>query len=710
MQQIITEVGKDVGDFIKDFTIHYIRELVNSKLQDAMNNAVDKVMPSAFKDQGYHDDDDGVDEKSADQKSDDPPIAAGVALIGHRMGYGPDRAYHRYYDFAVWCVKPTDSVIAKVVRRHKPILDWSSSLKKVIADAPVVEFPTKKFFGKNPEYYRNRFITMRTYFKTMSPVQIVSISDYFLTEWNLKYDKNREASRVIFFAALQSTCEDGQVNWNEARWRAQTLGLDMDEVEMLKVVAVEKVGEAATQKIRDQVYALGYVPGPVKGKFISSAEAKLAGIISATVENGWRAAQDTFNKIADELNAALDKAMDPLQQLIDKILDPVGKLVKEKFDKLDNKLDADDGLDREIKATRFPPLAAALQAFEGGKAMDIIPNLIKSIDQMFEAHRYVGYLRYNLGDPEIGQYVPYLDQIQDNHYRLTIALTDIAYVTSRAGVNAFEPLLKYVDKVAENGYDEKTHQKEIQDHVREGGRRLAIDFFSLPETIDRACWYCGSTTTATVTKVAETTTWGLADLLGSVAVNWKPTSKEDAKPKFIEAFKEPLNAFISDRVKTFVTAVRKSTANIIAQQLFSVIGNGIDSITNTINDLCKALPNPIGDNLKAGDMVKYLLIKMANNCVTIGVKMLAKKTETTMYSDDGVAEVIDEWEVNRLRWRPRIRNYDEDSAEEEADPNAKKADANANKTETTDANKSDNANANTATTTDTTTDTTTTTN
>jgi len=282
-------------------------------------------------------------------------------------------------------------------------------------------------------------------------------------------------------------------------------------------------------------------------------------------------------------------------------------------------------LDREIKATRFPPLAAALQAFEGGKAMDIIPNLIKSIDQMFEAHRYVGYLRYNLGDPEIGQYVPYLDQIQDNHYRLTIALTDIAYVTSRAGVNAFEPLLKYVDKVAENGYDEKTHQKEIQDHVREGGRRLAIDFFSLPETIDRACWYCGSTTTATVTKVAETTTWGLADLLGSVAVNWKPTSKEDAKPKFIEAFKEPLNAFISDRVKTFVTAVRKSTANIIAQQLFSVIGNGIDSITNTINDLCKALPNPIGDNLKAGDMVKYLLIKMANNCVTIGVKMLAKK-------------------------------------------------------------------------------------
>jgi len=688
MQQIITDVGKDVGEFIKDFTVHYIRELVNSKLQNAMNDAVDKVMPSAFQNQGDNNDDDGVDEKSADQKSDDAPIAAGVALIGHRVGYGPDRAWHRYYDFAVWCVKPTDSVIAKVVRRHKPILDWAANLKKIIPEAPEVEFPKKKLFGKNPEYYTNRYVMMRNYFRAINPVQFVTTNDYFLTEWNLKYDKTREDSRQIFFAALQSTCEDGQVNWNEARWRAQILGLDMDEVEMLKVVAVEKVGEAATQKIRDQVYAQGYVPGPVKGKFISSAESKLAGIISSTVENGWRAAQDNFNKIADELSAALDKAMDPIQQLINKVLDPVSKLVKEKFDKMDSKLDADDGLDREVTASRFPPLAAAMQAFEGGKAMDVVSNLIASIDKMSEAHHYVGYLRYNLGDPEMGQYIPYLDEIQDNHYRISIALTDVAYVMARAGVNAFEPLLKYVDKVAENGFDEKTHTKEIQDQVREGGRRLAIDFFSIPQTIDRACWYCGSTTTGTVTKVAETTTWALADLLGTVATNWKPTSKEDAKPKFIEALKEPLNQFISDRVKLFVTAVRKSTANIIAEQLFSVIGNAIDEIANGLNDLVKALPSPIGDNLKPGNMVKYLVIKMANNCVTIGVKMLAKKTEAIMYSDDGVAESIDEYQVNRLRWRPRIRNYDDENTAEEAENNTKKAD-DANKTENADANKTD---------------------
>jgi len=314
---------------------------------------------------------------------------------------------------------------------------------------------------------------------------------------------------------------------------------------------------------------------------------------------------------------------------------------------------------------------------------------------MYEAHHYVGYLRYNLGDPEIGQYIPYLDQIQDNHYRLTIALTDIAYVMSRAGVNAFEPLLRYVDKVAETGFDEKTHTKEIQDHVREGGRRLAIDYFSIPQTVDRACWYCGSTTTATVTKAAETTTWALADLLGTVATKWKPSSKEDAKPKFLEALKEPLDQFISDRVKVFVTAVRKSTANIIAQQLFSIIGGPIDEIANGLNDLVKALPSPLSDNLKPGNVVKHLFIKMANNCVTIGVKMLAKKTETIMYSEDGVAEVIDEYQVNRLRWRPRIRNYDDDNVEEEADANAKKAADDAAKTDANnnDANKSETVNA-----------------
>jgi len=189
--------------------------------------------------------------------------------------------------------------------------------------------------------------------------------------------------------------------------------------------------------------------------------------------------------------------------------------------------------------------------------------------------------------------------------------------------------------------------------------------------VDRACWYCGSITTNTVMRVGETTTWGIADLLGSVAINWKPTSKEDAKAKFIEVLKGPLDIFLSNRVKTFVSAVRRSTSNIIARQLFSVIGTAIDEIANTLNDLVKVLPPPICDNIKPGDMVKNLLEKMATNCVTIGVKMLAAKTEAIMYSQDGTCEVLDEYQVNRLRWAPRIRNYDDDNVQPESDAGKK---------------------------------------
>lgn len=248
-----------------------------------------------------------------------------------------------------------------------------------------------------------------------------------------------------------------------------------------------------------------------------------------------------------------------------------------------------------------------------------------------------------------------------------------------------------MDKVSENGVDEKSHEKEIQDAVREGGRRLAIDFFSLPQTVSRACWYCGRTTEKTVLKVAETTTWALADLLGSTASAWKPTSKDDAKTKFVEALKGPLDAFISDRVKTFVSAVRKSTSNIIARQLLSVVGDAIDKIADTLNDLVKVLPPPLCDNLKPGDFVKYMLEKMANNCVTIGVKLLAKKTEAIMYSQDGVAQPLDRWEVERYRWAPRIRNYDDDNVEPEGDNTKKDANATADQAATT----TDNANTST---------------
>jgi len=210
--------------------------------------------------------------------------------------------------------------------------------------------------------------------------------------------------------------------------------------------------------------------------------------------------------------------------------------------------------------------------------------------------------------------------------------------------------------------------------------RLAIDYFSLPQTVDRACWYCGTTSTKTVMKVAETTTWALADLLGSTVDAWKPTSKDDAKSKLIEAIKEPLNGFISDRVKTFVSAVRLSTANLVGQMLVSIIGSGIDAIADTLNDLCKVIPSPIGDNLKAGDLVKYMIQKMANNLVTLGVKFIAKRTEAIMYAENGVADPVDENLVWRLRWPPRIRDYNDDNIQPEGDA-SKKTDDNKEKTD-----------------------------
>jgi len=133
-----------------------------------------------------------------------------------------------------------------------------------------------------------------------------------------------------------------------------------------------------------------------------------------------------------------------------------------------------------------------------------------------------------------------------------------------------------------------------------------------------------------------------------------------------------LDGFISDRVKAFVSAVRISTANLVGQQLSSIIGSGIDEIANTLNDLCSSIPAPIGDKIKPGNIVKYLIEKMANNLVTLGVKLIAKRTESIMYAENGVADPVDENLVWRLRWAPRIRDYDDENAEAEADANKKK--------------------------------------
>jgi len=62
---------------------------------------------------------------------------------------------------------------------------------------------------------------------------------------------------------------------------------------------------------------------------------------------------------------------------------------------------------------------------------------------------------------------------------------------------------------------------------------------------------------------------------------------------------------------------------------------------------------------------------MANNLVTVGVKLLAKKTEAIMYTEGAEAQPLDANEVWRYRWAPRIRNYDDDNVKPEEDGDKK---------------------------------------
>merc|ERR1712154_75122 len=115
-----------------------------------------------------------------------------------------------------------------------------------------------------------------------------------------------------------------------------------------------------------------------------------------------------------------------------------------------------------------------------GKLDDVMKQLLENMDKMSACHEYVGYLQYNLGDPDgLIQFVPFLKDLVNNHYRLTIALTDCAYVISRAAVRAFIPIVAYLDEAC-GKFDEKEHKNKLKAACREAGRKLAIDYFSLP--------------------------------------------------------------------------------------------------------------------------------------------------------------------------------------------------------------------------------------
>ena len=446
---------------------------------------------------------------------------------------------------------------------------------------------------------------------------------------------------------------------------------------MLKVVAVDAVGKEAIRKLRAEVNLPSAVPAKVKNKFENSAEGKLAGVIATTVEQAWNAAKEAFKKIVEKLNEVLDKGMDPVKKLFDAALGPIGDIIKDKIGKAEAKMEVDDGLDNKLNIARFPPLKACLEGISGGgKAQDLITTLIDNVNQMSDCYKFAGYLMYNLGDPDIGQYIPFLNEIQDNHYRLAIAMTDMCYLLSRAATRGFRPLCKYVDFCGDS-YDAKEFDTGLTKAIRECGRSLSSDYFDMPYQARRMTWRLPNSVTKQLLDIGQTTICQIADLLGKIGTEWKPTSKDDAKATFVKVFATPLDDFIAERTKEWVSVIRKGTEAVIANQLVSIVGDAIDKIAEGLNELCSALPDPLGENLKAGDIVSNLLTKMAENAVIKAVKFVASKTEATLYDCTKFADEADKDLVWRLRYRPYIRpdNYDPaDPAESDGDDDDKKDD------------------------------------
>lgn len=667
--EIVQEVGEEVGKLCKDFTVFYIGALINSKLEDIMDEAVGAIMPDGLEDMmsgGGDEQDEVIEEKEAEEKEDVKPYVSGCCVISYKTGRGPDNLDHRYYDIACWSLKSTDSVIIKTVSRHTQLLAFTKSLKKQVKSTPNAPFPAKKLTTKRtPEFYKERMKSIHEYFETVTVSQDVTESDTFLDFFNLKYNEKDEYLRGIFFDALQNMCESMNINWNAAQKRAERVGIDLSQVDMLKVVAIEKLGKEAVSKLR-AVEPPSYLPGKLKGRFISKAEAKLFGAIGSTVEAGWTTCSVAFDKVAETINDVLDKAVDPIKELLNKALEPLGSVVKEKFEKLQEAItisnDDLQGNDFDF-ISRFKPLDKALTDIKNknGKFGDILINLLESIDDMNKCHKYVGYIQYNLGDPDgLIQYIPFLNDLANNHYRLTIALTDCAYIISRATVRAFIPIVKYLDEACDK-FDENTHKTKLRDACREAGRKLAIDYFSLPSTLRRTTWYCGRYTEQLIIKLAKDTICGIANLIAQFAEQWTPADAASAHNTFVDSLRGPLNAFLNDRVSQWLNVVRRCMQDMISNKFFETVGSVVEELCTKLDDLCSKLPPPLCDYLKPGALIKYLFNKLCMNAIVFGVKKLAEPTEKLLYckeEDGGAAKEMDEQLCRSLRWAPYIRNDD----------------------------------------------------
>ena len=374
------------------------------------------------------------------------------------------------------------------------------------------------------------------------------------------------------------------------------------------------------------------------------------------------------------MNTAMDKAKEPIMKMAAKALDPIGKIINDKFDKSNAKFSV-KVTKKTTTYARFPGVKAFIDDLPESKSCaDSAKKLLTSINKMNKCEDYACYLTFNFrANDTIKKFIPFIEELEENNFRLAIALSDMSYVLARAMIRAFTPFVTTVDALSKD-FDKGKVKKQIEDAVREGGKKLALDYFSLPSSLRKTCKGIGNKATRQVLKLAKKTVIKIADLLGQIALAYKPTSKDDAKQAFVTVAIPLLDKFLNDRIDAIIMTLRKSTQNMIADKLMKICKDAIDPILTTLDELVKMIPEPIGNNLKVSKIVYYILGKAVSNITAIAVNFLSKTVMTNIYDPNSSPKPLDKATCKKLRKAPKVSDKDFDDEPEGGDDDDAKED------------------------------------
>jgi len=684
--QVTDDAAKEVGKFMGKVTLFYIKGMLVLKVEDC----IDEIVGSVDVREEEPDDEEEVKELEDKETDDVPVIASGVYLTGYKNATGPDTLKHVYYDFSSFAIRPCDSVITRVTFKHSQLKKFNSSLQKKIENCPedvINAFPMekkpKKGLGK---FHRERYGGLDKYFQGMNKNRDITENEYFLMKFKLVYDEKSAQRRELFMGCLEDVCGDESIDFQEAVKTAQDIGIDLEEVELLKYVAVKKLFGGFAEKIKTGVKnnMPSQAPLSIVNTTIKKGNDSLVKILCSGVETSWNVAIDkTFVQIHSTVSDLLDKVKDPIKEIVLKITDPIGKILKENFNKLEEKTNIDDKNEdlENININRFGTLAAALKELNDGESkkttVELCNTVMNSIGELNYTYKYINYIRYSMKFKKILEYFPPIKDINEKHTRMCIAMLDIIYVLSRSLVRALMPICKYVDKACEE-FDKDKHSDKVRDAVLEAGRNLSYDYFNLPHTIWRACWYCSPQVSNKLLEFARVTVSKMADLIGTIAHEWKPESKDKVRETFAKIVTEHLTEFLGKRCVHMFGIIRASTVDLIADLVDNLFGKTIYKVTEAIDELLGKLPKPLND-INTTKLIKFILRKMVSVTVAFAVKMWSRNTEKYYIKkddDDDDDDKIEEYDKNSCTsWRiaPTFRDdnyeapelkFDEDEPQE----------------------------------------------